>query len=66
MTAPRGYRHQTGAGRTTTGAAKVPEVESLPCPSGGLHRLANTRAGVTRCLGCRETWAALDAAVRAS
>lgn len=43
---------------------KVPEVETLPCRAGGLHVLGNTPAGRTRCVGCGETWAVLDAAVR--
>jgi hypothetical protein len=58
---------KTGAGRSTTGDPKVPEVESLPCPAGGSHRLANSaqRGGlVTACTGCGETWSALDAAAR--
>lgn len=48
--------------------AKVPEVETCACPrpatDTGLHVLGNTRAGRTRCVGCGETWAVLDAAVR--
>jgi hypothetical protein len=68
MTAPRGYGHLTSAGRTTTGRPKVAEVESQPCPAtlgSECHELRNTPAGVTRCTFCRETWAAIDAAIRA-
>jgi hypothetical protein len=59
---------KTGAGRTTTGAPKVADVETLPCPRGGLHRLANSaeRGGlVTACRDCRKSWAELDAEARA-
>jgi hypothetical protein len=48
-------------------SGKVPEVESLPCPSGGLHVLRNSaqRGGlVTACVGCGETWSSLDAKAR--
>lgn len=57
----------TGAGRTTTGARKVPHVEALECPAGGRHRLANSpeRGGlVTACLGCGASWSELDAEAR--
>jgi hypothetical protein len=64
MTAPRGYAHQTSTGRKTSAAAKVREVESLPCDGGGLHVLTND-GGVTLCRGCGVDWATLDAAVRA-
>ena len=54
-------------GRTTTGAPKVPEVESTPCAAtlnAECHELRNTRAGVTRCRWCRETWGWLDGLIR--
>lgn len=64
MTAPRGYANKTGAGRTTTGAPKVPSVESLPCPDrDGPHWLIN-RGVQTVCRGCGRSWAALDAEAR--
>lgn len=58
---------KTGAGRPTAAPRKIPEVESLPCPAGGLHRLANSaqRGGlVTACTGCGRSWSELDAAAR--
>ena len=55
---------QRTKGKPSTRPAAIPEVESRPCPSGGNHRLANTRAGRTRCAGCGESWAALDAELR--
>ena len=52
-------------GRNNSGRpAKVPEVETLPCPAGGLHVLVN-RDRATACAGCLETWAELDAKARA-
>ena len=61
---------RTGAGRPTGKARKVADVEELACPKrdGGLpHVLRNApdRGGlVTACVGCGETWTALDAAAR--
>ena len=46
---------------------RVADVESRPCPGGGTHRLANSsqRGGlVTACVGCRASWAEIDAAAR--
>jgi hypothetical protein len=53
-------------GRPSTRPAAVPEVETRPCPgpNGGLHRLVNTRAGVTSCEGCGEAWWVLDQVAR--
>lgn len=60
----------TGAGRDTTGKAKVPAVESMACPARpGPHWLVNSaeRGGlVTVCRGCRKSWSELDAEARAS
>lgn len=67
-TAPRGYGHLTSAGRTTTGKPRVREVEATPCSAtlnAECHELRNTRAGVTRCVFCRRTWAAIDTEIRA-
>lgn len=58
---------KTGAGRNSRMAPAVQHVESLPCPEageGGTHELWNDRDGVTRCVHCRATWAALDAEAR--
>ena len=47
------------------------DVELQPCPTGGLHRITSRMVGIadggliTYCAGCRETWAELDAALRA-
>lgn len=68
MTAPRYRPLKTGAGRTTTAPPKVAEVETQPCPAtlgSECHELRNTPAGVTRCVFCRRTWAAIDAEIRA-
>jgi hypothetical protein len=65
---PKTYFH-SNAGRNTRGAGSVPDVESLPCPSGGLHVLRNSaqRGGlVTACVGCGRSWSELDAEVRGS
>ena len=59
-------------GRTTTGEAKVPDVETLECrPAFGSlpalqHELENDARGRTRCKHCGRTWADLDEAVRAA
>lgn len=46
---------------------KVVDVETLPCPAGGLHVLVNVATGVECiCSGCGVSWADLDAAVRAA
>lgn len=66
MTAPKTYFH-SNAGRNTRGAGSVPDVSSLPCPSGGLHVLRNSaqRGGlVTACVGCGVDWTTLDAEAR--
>lgn len=48
--------------------ASIPDVETLPCPSGfPVHVLSNYDEGgrvETRCIGCSETWADLDKEVR--
>ena len=57
-------------GRTTTGEAKVPEVETVECrPAFGTlpalhHELENDARGRTRCKHCGADWAALDGQVR--
>jgi len=58
---------KTGAGRKTGKAPGIPDVESLPCPSGGLHVLRNSAARgglVTACVGCHRSWAEIDAEMR--
>lgn len=57
---------KTGAGRKTSKAPEVPGVETLPCPAadGGNHELTNRGLG-TVCRHCSQTWADLDAEVRA-
>lgn len=55
---------KTSRGRTTTGLAKVPHVEDLPCPHGGLHVLTNSER-LTLCAKCGTAWSVLDAAARA-
>jgi hypothetical protein len=68
------YHGKASKGRNThASGAKVPDVESLPCAGtvalGTNHRLRNRvefREVVTRCDGCGETWAQLDAEARAS
>lgn len=57
---------KTGAGRKTTGEAKVPSVESVECDGlpVGPHELTNDRRGVTSCRWCGVDWATLDALVR--
>lgn len=42
---------------------RVPDVETQPCPTGGLHVIV-WRRGRTVCRGCGETWAELDAGLR--
>jgi len=65
------YVGKGSEGRNTKAKVKVPDVESLTCAGvtagGGTHRLRNRvefREVVTRCDGCGETWAALDAGAR--
>lgn len=62
-------------GRANTGgASKIPDVNSLPCPSRedldrGPHELQTTSERgnpVTRCVWCRVPWATLDARLRAT
>lgn len=69
MRHPRGHYPpmKTGAGRRTTKAGAVPDVESVPCPAGGTHRLANSPAPggvVTACVGCGKSWSEIDAEAR--
>lgn len=53
-------------GRLSKKGKAAPGVERLDCPDrDGPHWLTNTPAGVTRCIGCRRTWAELDAEARA-
>ena len=61
---------KTGAGRDTRTKSRALHVEEQVCRDAFMalpavnHELINTPAGVTRCLYCRETWAALDQALR--
>lgn len=55
---------KTGRGRAKV-AIRVPDVESVECSAGGLHRLTNTRAGKTLCEGCGAAWSLLDEQIRA-
>lgn len=61
---------KSSVGRNTRGNNRpVASVETLPCPSGGLHVLTNHTERdrlVTYCVGCGVTWQALDAEVRAN
>jgi len=60
------YVGKGSKGRETRSAGKVPDVEDLPCGDAH-HRLANRAEGgcvVTRCDGCGQTWAAIDAKAR--
>lgn len=42
-----------------------PLVDDQPCPDAdGPHALANSRSGQVSCLGCRRSWADLDAELR--
>ena len=57
---------KTSRGRTTTGGVRVPDVETRPCSARpGPHWLRNDARGRTHCIGCRKTWAELDAEIRA-
>lgn len=48
-------------------AQRVPDVEALPCPAATTtHTLTNDRRAVTTCEHCAQTWAALDAGIRAA
>lgn len=69
MRHPRGHYPalKTGAGRRTAKATAAPDVETLPCPAGGIHRLANSSARgglVTACVGCGKSWSEIDEAAR--
>lgn len=56
---------KTGAGRNCRAPAKIPDVDTLPCPArDGTHHIELTRAGVARCKWCFGTWADLDAIAR--
>jgi hypothetical protein len=62
---------KTGEGRETRSPGKVPEVETLACPSllahGRTHQMSNRTEFsevVTRCDHCGRTWAELDAEAR--
>jgi hypothetical protein len=64
--APRGYDGKTGAGRAKARPKAVRDVETLPCPRGGLHKLTNSavRGGLVSACRCGKTWSELDAAER--
>jgi hypothetical protein len=58
---------KTGAGRPTAAPRKIRDAESIPCPRGGLHELANSAARgglVTACHKCSASWSEIDAAER--
>lgn len=56
---------KTGRGRTTVGNPRVPDAESWPCPTGGLHELTNGGCD-TFCAKCEALWADIDSEIRAS
>jgi len=59
------YTPKGSKGRDTHATGrKVADVETLQCPTGGLHVLVNDRAGRTACAGCLVGWAALDQSAR--
>lgn len=55
---------KTSTGRNTHTAVKVAEVQTLPCPNGGLHVLTNDARARTYCKGCGVGWAELDQEAR--
>jgi len=54
---------KSSEGRRTGGGPRVPDVSTLPCPSGGLHLIV-WRRGQMVCRGCSVSWVELDHGAR--